>query len=84
VKEEVPLAIDVHNLTKRFGKNTVVNRINLVVPQGKVYGFLGPNGQWKNNDDSNDLRASYTGRRGGHLSRYDLRKESENIRKNDD
>ena len=36
-----------HDLTKSFGKRTVVEGLNLVVPRGAVYGFLGPNGSGK-------------------------------------
>ena len=41
------LAIDVTGVTKRFGHNTVVNRIDLRVARGEIYGFLGPNGSGK-------------------------------------
>ena len=41
------LAIDVHGLTKRFGKKTAVNGIDIAVPEGEVWGFLGPNGSGK-------------------------------------
>ena len=34
-------------LTKRFRRQTVVNAIDLEVPEGAVYGFLGPNGSGK-------------------------------------
>jgi ABC-2 type transport system ATP-binding protein len=34
-------------LTKRFRQQTVVDRIDLEVPEGAVYGFLGPNGSGK-------------------------------------
>src|SRR5512142_1738683 len=40
-------AIDVHGLTKRFGKKTAVNGIDIAVPEGQVWGFLGPNGSGK-------------------------------------
>jgi ABC-2 type transport system ATP-binding protein len=40
-------AIDVKGLTKRFGKKTAVNAIDIAVPQGQVWGFLGPNGSGK-------------------------------------
>ncbi|HEY8102631.1 MAG TPA: ABC transporter ATP-binding protein [Burkholderiaceae bacterium] len=39
--------IDVHGLTKRFGDRTVVDRFDMRVPQGRIYGFLGPNGSGK-------------------------------------
>jgi ABC-2 type transport system ATP-binding protein len=41
------LAIDVHGLTKRFGKKTAVDHIDIAVPEGEVWGFLGPNGSGK-------------------------------------
>jgi ABC-2 type transport system ATP-binding protein len=41
------LAIDVHDMTKRFGERTVVDRIGLQVRRGEIYGFLGPNGSGK-------------------------------------
>jgi ABC-2 type transport system ATP-binding protein len=41
------LVIDVHDMTKRFGERTVVDRIGLQVRQGEIYGFLGPNGSGK-------------------------------------
>ena len=40
-------AIATENLTKRFGSAAVVDRINLDVPVGSVFGFLGPNGSGK-------------------------------------
>jgi ABC-2 type transport system ATP-binding protein len=45
VKDE--LAIDVRGMTKRFGDRTVVNKIDLQVRSGEIYGFLGPNGSGK-------------------------------------
>lgn len=41
------LAIDVSGLTKRFGKKTVVDKFDIQVPRGEVWGFLGPNGSGK-------------------------------------
>jgi len=43
----VPLAIDVHGMTKRFGKRTVVDNVDLAVATGEIVGFLGPNGSGK-------------------------------------
>jgi ABC-2 type transport system ATP-binding protein len=34
-------------LTKRYGKFTAVDHIDLVVPSGELFGFLGPNGAGK-------------------------------------
>ncbi|HET7397413.1 MAG TPA: ATP-binding cassette domain-containing protein [Intrasporangium sp.] len=41
------LAISTSGLTKRFGSQLAVDAIDLEVPPGSVYGFLGPNGSGK-------------------------------------
>ena len=41
------LAIETRALTKRFGHQTAVDAIDLAVPTGSVFGFLGPNGSGK-------------------------------------
>jgi len=41
------LAIDVRGLRKSFGDHTVLDGINLAVPQGTVLALLGPNGAGK-------------------------------------
>jgi ABC-type multidrug transport system ATPase subunit len=49
-QEPVPdelAAIRTMDLTRRFGPQTAVDRVSLVVPRGAVYGFLGPNGSGK-------------------------------------
>jgi ABC-2 type transport system ATP-binding protein len=40
-------AIRTRGLTKRFGRQTVVDGVDLDVPAGSVFGFLGPNGSGK-------------------------------------
>ena len=40
-------AIHVRGLSKRFGQLLAVDRVDLDVPRGRVYGFLGPNGSGK-------------------------------------
>jgi ABC-2 type transport system ATP-binding protein len=40
-------AIEVSDLTKRFGERTVVDRVSLSVAKGEIAGFLGPNGSGK-------------------------------------
>ncbi|MBI3369294.1 MAG: ABC transporter ATP-binding protein, partial [Burkholderiales bacterium] len=44
---EADLAIDVHGLTKRYGRRAVVDGVDLQVPRGRICGFLGPNGSGK-------------------------------------
>ncbi|MEZ5968387.1 MAG: ABC transporter ATP-binding protein [Hyphomonas sp.] len=41
------LAIDVHGLVKRFGSKTAVDGVDIQMPRGEVWGFLGPNGSGK-------------------------------------
>ncbi len=40
-------AIVARGLTRRFGKLTAVDHIDLTVPRSQIYGFLGPNGSGK-------------------------------------
>jgi ABC-type multidrug transport system ATPase subunit len=39
--------LEVKGLTKKFGKLTAVNNLNLTIEQGQVFGILGPNGSGK-------------------------------------
>jgi ABC-2 type transport system ATP-binding protein len=39
--------VETHDLTKRFGKRTVVRDVELQVPRGVAFGYLGPNGAGK-------------------------------------
>lgn len=39
--------ISIRGLTKRYGSKTVVDRLDLEVPQGSIYAFLGDNGAGK-------------------------------------
>jgi ABC-2 type transport system ATP-binding protein len=39
--------IELKNLTKRFGNIVAVNRLNLSVSKGEIFGFIGPNGAGK-------------------------------------
>lgn len=39
--------IEISNLTKRYGKNTVLNNVSLTIEENKIYGLLGRNGAGK-------------------------------------
>ncbi len=41
------LAIETHELSKRYGDQIAVNALDLAVRQGEVFGLLGPNGSGK-------------------------------------
>lgn len=45
--EKVSPAIQVTGLSKRFGDKLVVDSLDMSVPRGAIYGFLGPNGSGK-------------------------------------
>jgi ABC-2 type transport system ATP-binding protein len=45
-REDGP-AISTHGLTKRYGRRTVVDGLDIEVPRGVVAGFVGPNGAGK-------------------------------------
>lgn len=40
-------AIEIQEVTKRFGSHTAVDTLSLAVSSGTIYGFLGPNGAGK-------------------------------------
>ena len=41
------LAVETVDLTKTYNNTTVVNRLNLRIEEGEIFGFLGPNGAGK-------------------------------------
>jgi ABC-2 type transport system ATP-binding protein len=45
--DQPQLAVRSYGLTKRFRRQVAVDAIDLAVPRGSVYGFLGPNGSGK-------------------------------------
>ena len=40
-------AVTIDHVTKTFGPHTAVDDLCLEVPEGTIYGFLGPNGSGK-------------------------------------
>jgi ABC-2 type transport system ATP-binding protein len=45
--ESHEVAVRTTGLTRRFGDQVAVDAVDLVVPRGAIYGFLGPNGSGK-------------------------------------
>ena len=74
--------IEVHDLTKVFGRFTAVDRVTFGVGKGEIFGFLGPNGAGK----STTIRmlcgllssTSGTARVGG----FDINRQPEQVRQN--
>ncbi len=40
-------AVEIHNLSKFFGQKKAVSGLDMVVPEGAIYGFIGENGSGK-------------------------------------
>jgi ABC-2 type transport system ATP-binding protein len=57
--------IELQQLTKRYGKFTAVDNIDLVVPSGELFGFLGPNGAGKTT--TVEILEGYRRRSGGEV-----------------
>jgi ABC-2 type transport system ATP-binding protein len=75
------LAIDVHGLTKRFGRKTAVNNIDIAVPEGEVWGFLGPNGSGKTTTIRMLCGLLHADAGKGSCLGYDFRTQSEQIKR---
>lgn len=51
-------AIQLDNVSKHFGKKTVLTDINITIDKGQIYGLIGPSGagSWEDNIGKNDCR----------------------------
>jgi len=73
-------AIDVHGLVKRFGSKTAVAGIDIRMPRGEVWGFLGPNGSGKTTTIRMICGLLKVTEGTGECLGYDIRRGSESIR----
>lgn len=73
-------AIEVQNLTKKFGDKKAVNNVSLKVKKGEVFGLLGPNGAGKTT--TLKLITTLLKLDGGsvHIFGHDISKESQLVR----
>lgn len=74
------LAIEVKNLTKKFGSFTAVDRISFDVRKGEIYGFLGANGAGKTTAMRMLCGLSYPTSGSGIVAGYDIITEGEKIK----
>ena len=74
-------AIDVHGLTKRFGRKTAVDHVDIAVPEGEVWGFLGPNGSGKTTTIRMLCGLLRADDGSGTCLGYDVRTQSEEIKR---
>ena len=73
-------AIITENLTRRFGGFTAVDRVNLRVEPGEVFGFLGPNGSGKTTVIKMLTGLLPITAGSARVSSFDVRKDSEQVR----
>lgn len=75
------LVIDVSGLTKRYGDKTAVDRLNMQVRRGEIYGFLGPNGSGKTTSIRMMCGLLTPDAGEGHTLGYDVVRESAAIKR---
>ena len=68
--------LEVQGLTKRFGGKTVVNQLSMTIPQGEIFGFLGPNGSGKTTSIRMMCGLLTPDDGAGQCLGYDIRKQS--------
>jgi len=75
-------AIEVHDLTKKFGVFTAVDHINFAVRQGEIFGFLGANGAGKSTTIRMLCGLLVPTSGSGSVGSYDIRDQAELVKKN--
>ncbi|HEX3012894.1 MAG TPA: ATP-binding cassette domain-containing protein, partial [Methanobacterium sp.] len=75
-------AIEMKNLTKKFGDFTAVNDLSLTVKEGEIFGFLGPNGAGKSTTIRMLCTLAQPTSGSAKVAGYDLIKDSARVREN--
>ncbi|MBN1500917.1 MAG: ABC transporter ATP-binding protein [Spirochaetes bacterium] len=75
-------AVEVENLTRRFGNFTAVDSINFSVKKGEIFGFLGPNGAGKSTTIRMLCGILMPSAGSGHVSGFDIVTEQKEIKNN--
>ena len=74
-------SIDVRRLTKRFGQKLAVDHVDIAVPKGEVWGFLGPNGSGKTTTIRMLCGLLHADEGEGTCLGYDLRSQPDDIKR---
>jgi ABC-2 type transport system ATP-binding protein len=74
-------AIELNNLSKKFGDFTAVDNLSLKVEEGEIFGFLGPNGAGKSTTIRVLCTLAQPTSGSALVSGYDLVKDSSKVRK---
>jgi ABC-2 type transport system ATP-binding protein len=73
-------AVSLHELTRRFGDFTAVDRLTLDVARGEIFGFLGPNGAGKSTTIRMMCGILPPSSGSGTVAGYDIATQSEQIK----
>ena len=73
-------AVEIRELTKKYGNLTAVNKINLEIEKGKIFGLLGPNGAGKSTILSMLCTVINPTSGTAKVNGYDIIKESSKVR----
>lgn len=79
--QDGPLAMEIHNLTKKFGNFTAVDNISFNVRKGEIFGFLGANGAGKTTAMKILCGLSRPTSGEGTVAGFDINREQEKIKR---
>jgi ABC-2 type transport system ATP-binding protein len=75
-------AVEVRQLTKRFGDFTAVDRISFAIPAGEIFGLLGPNGAGKTTSMRMLCGILLPSEGEGRVLGFDIASQAEDIKRN--